>query len=98
MRKLNENEEMIVAVKRNLCNCVKKTGKNSGLQRRSNPVEVLNFFSHCDDHFFIFISFPQFIYDLFHISLTHLGVYVTVYLLSLFPVDHLRAREDKGDR
>ena len=24
---------------------------------------------HCDDHFFIFISFPQFIYDLFHISL-----------------------------
>ena len=23
---------------------------------------------HCDDHFFIFISFPQFIYDLFHIS------------------------------
>ena len=49
----------------------------------SNPVEVLNFFFffqaslrncincvHCDDHFFIFISFPQFIYDLFHISLT----------------------------
>ena len=46
----------------------------------SNPVEVLNFFQassrncincvHCDDHFFIFISFPQFIYDLFHISLT----------------------------
>ena len=25
---------------------------------------------HCDDHFFIFFSFPQFIYDLFHISLT----------------------------
>ena len=25
---------------------------------------------HCDDHFFMFISFPQFIYDLFHISLT----------------------------
>ena len=25
---------------------------------------------HCDDHFFIFISFPQFIYDLFYISLT----------------------------
>ena len=47
----------------------------------SNPVEVQNFFFqasllncincvHCDDHFFIFISFPQFIYDLFHISLT----------------------------
>ena len=46
----------------------------------SNPVEVLNFFQaslrncincvHCDDHFFIFISFPQFLYDLFHISLT----------------------------
>ena len=46
----------------------------------SNPVEVLNFFQaslrncincvHCDDHFFIFISFPQFIYDLFHTSLT----------------------------
>ena len=45
----------------------------------SNPVEVLNFFQaslrncincvHCDDHFFIFISFPQFIYDLFYISL-----------------------------
>ena len=25
---------------------------------------------HCDDHFVIFISFPHFIYDLFHISLT----------------------------
>ena len=25
---------------------------------------------HCDDHFFIFISFPQFIFDWFHISLT----------------------------
>ena len=25
---------------------------------------------HCDNHFFIFTSFPQFIYDLFHISLT----------------------------
>ena len=49
----------------------------------SNPVEVLNSFRllyaihgnyincvHCDDHFFIFISFPQFRYDLFHISLT----------------------------
>ena len=45
----------------------------------SNPVEVLNFSQaslhncincvHCDNHFFIFISFPQFIYDLFHISL-----------------------------
>ena len=45
----------------------------------SNSVEVLNFFQaslrnrincvHCDDHFFIFISFPQFLYDLFHISL-----------------------------
>ena len=43
----------------------------------SNPVEVLNFFQashrncincvHADDHFFIFISFPQFIYDLIHI-------------------------------
>ena len=43
-------------------------------------VEVLNFFQaslrncincvHGDDHFLIFISFPQFIYDLFHISLT----------------------------
>ena len=42
--------------------------------------EVLNFFQaslrdcincvHCDDHFFIFISFSQLIYDLFHISLT----------------------------
>ena len=28
---------------------------------------------HCDDHFFIFISFPQFIYDLFHISLAKQG-------------------------
>ena len=46
----------------------------------SNSVEVLNFFQaslrncinwvHCDDYFLIFISLPQFIYDLFHISLT----------------------------
>ena len=42
---------MIVAVKRHLCNCVKKPEKNSGLQPG-------------------FISFPQFIYDSFHISLT----------------------------
>ena len=58
-------------------------------------VEVLNFFQaslrncinwvHCDEHFFIFISFPQFIYDLFHISLTlisFMGTYEpTIYLL-----------------
>ena len=31
------NEGMIVAVKRNLCNCVKKPEKNSGLQRGLNP-------------------------------------------------------------
>ena len=31
------NEELIVAVKRNLCNCVKKPEKNSGLQRGFNP-------------------------------------------------------------
>ena len=47
----------------------------------SNPVEVLNFFQaslrncincvHGNDHFFIFISFPQFIYDLFRISFTN---------------------------
>ena len=48
----------------------------------SNPAEVLNFFFraslrngincvHCDDQFSIFISFPQFIYDLFHISFTY---------------------------
>ena len=34
------------------------------LDRKSPPCV------HCDNHFFIFISFPQFIYDLFHISLT----------------------------
>ena len=39
----------------NLCNCVKKPEKKS---------------IHWDNHFFIFISFPQFIYDLFHISST----------------------------
>ena len=54
-----------------------RTGNNE--VRGSNPVEVLDFFQaslrncincvHCGDHFFIFISFPQFIYDLFHISL-----------------------------
>ena len=32
-----ENEELIVAVKRNLCNCVKKPEKNLGLQRGFNP-------------------------------------------------------------
>ena len=60
----------------------------------SNPVEVLNFFQasssncincvHCDDHFFIFISFPQFIYDLFHISLTILNFLIMVYLISVY--------------
>ena len=41
---------------------------------------------HCDDHFFIFISFPQFIHDLLHISLTLFWfvkkvIYVTVVFL-----------------
>ena len=36
--KWNENEEMICAVNTcNLCNCVKKPEKNSGLQRGLNP-------------------------------------------------------------
>ena len=30
---------------------------------------------HCDDHFFISISFPQFIYDLFHISFTEISLF-----------------------
>ena len=57
----------------------------------SNPVEVLNFFQaslrncincvHCDDHFLIFIWFPQFIYDFFLISLTN----VVVVVVSLEP-------------
>ena len=42
---------------------------------------------HCDDHFFIFISFLQFIYDLFHISVTLIsftGIYEpTIDLLPL---------------
>ena len=48
--------------------------------RVQNPLKPWFFFQaflrncincfHCDDHFFIFIPFPQFIYDLFHISLT----------------------------
>ena len=33
----SENGEMIVAVKANLCNYVKKPEKNSGLQRGLNP-------------------------------------------------------------
>ena len=39
---------------------------------------------HCDDHFFIFISFPQFIDDLFHISLTQWIVFfaLSVWLLN----------------
>ena len=73
-----ENEEMIVAVHRN------RNREVTG----SNPVEVLNFFQaslrncincvHCDDHFFIFMSFPQFIYDLFHISLTVSFIFAAV--------------------
>ena len=45
----------------NLCNCVKKPEK-----KKRNCINCV----HGDDHFFIFISFPQFIYDVFHISLT----------------------------
>ena len=58
----------------------------------SNPVEVLNFFQaslrictncvHCDDYFFI--SFPQFMYDLFHISLALRTFYLKEIVLSLF--------------
>ena len=66
-----------------------RTGKIARSVTGSNPVEVLNFFQaslrncincvHCDDHFFISISFPQFICDLFHISLT-------LFFLQLFNV------------
>ena len=38
---------------------------------------------HCDDHFFIFNSFPQFIYDLFHISLTLNTLWGTLFLFFL---------------
>ena len=34
-----------------------------------NEEKIVAVNDHCDDHFFIFISFPQFVYDLFHISL-----------------------------
>ena len=63
----------------------------------SNPVEVLNFFSGFFTqlhklrslrrsflHFHFFISFPQFIYDLFHISLTLISFMGTYSVLSLF--------------
>ena len=40
---------------------------------------------HCDNDFFIFISFPQFIYDLFHISLTILPVVVYFPRRGAFP-------------
>ena len=36
---------------------------------------------HCDDHFFTVISFPQFIYDLFHISLTLVSISTLLILL-----------------
>ena len=36
----------------------------------NDTVYEINHIVHCDDHFFIFISFLQFIFDLFHISLT----------------------------
>ena len=54
---------------RNLCNYVKKPKKNSELQRGLNPWP-LDYRIAITDYFIIFISFPQFIYDLFHISLT----------------------------
>ena len=77
----------------------------------SNPVEVLNFFQaslrncincvHCDDHFFIFISLPQFIYDLFHISLEtsllHVFLVEILYVLS-FPFFFTAAHFHLGGR
>ena len=52
-------------------NCVKKPEKNSGLQTFFFQASLRNCINciHCNNHFFIFISFPQFMYDLFHISL-----------------------------
>ena len=59
---------------RNLCNCVRKPEKkNSGLEFLNFcQASLRNYINcvHCGDHFFIFISFPQIICDLFHISLT----------------------------
>ena len=61
-----------MSLERNLCSCVKKPEKKSGLQRVFFQASLRNCINcvHCDDRFFVFISFPQLIYDLFHISLT----------------------------
>ena len=61
---------------RNLCNCIKKPKKNSRLQRGLNPwprdtAAMLYQLSYeATDVGWEQASFPQFIYDLFHISLT----------------------------
>ena len=69
----------------------------------SNPIEVLNFFQaslrncincvHCDDHFFIFISFPQFIYDLFHISLSLKISLVNIWICHIYVFFGLKLHE-----
>ena len=76
--KWNENEEMIIAV-----NAIYALHKLHSLWRswRNDHRSERNLCNcvHYDDHFFIFISFPQFICDLFHISLT-------IIILSNWPV------------
>ena len=41
---------------------------NAEMNENEEKIAAVN--DHCDDHFVIFIFFPQFIYDLFPISLT----------------------------
>ena len=48
---------------------------------------------HCDDHFFIFISFPQFIYDLFHISLSLKISLVNIWICHIYVFFGLKLHE-----
>ena len=56
-------------------NMNRRREKRVGTGREKSPsftkiTREMNLCVHCDDHFFIFIWFPQFICDLLHISLT----------------------------
>ena len=48
---------------------------------------------HCNDHFFIFISFPQFIYDLFHISLSLKISLVNIWICHIYVFFGLKLHE-----
>ena len=64
-------------------------------EMNENEEKITGVNDHCHDHFFIFISFPQFIYDLFHILFINTHFFHSGFIAHLVE-HHTGNREDTG--